>query len=49
MVQPQNIEDINFALQVLKLIALDFNPVCSVFNAYETLIETEYNIENEER
>jgi len=42
------IEDINFALQVQKLIELAFIPVDRVINYFEVLLESEFYIENED-
>jgi len=41
------IEDVNFALQVRKLIALAFIPIDKVVNYFEVLLESDFYMENE--
>lgn len=42
------IDDINFAFELRKLIALAFIPVNKVVNVFETLLDTDFYTENEE-
>lgn len=41
------IEDVNFALQVRKLISLAFIPIDKVVNYFEVLLESDFYMENE--